>query len=175
MSPCVLSSIHIQRDRDNELKFYSVWRAAYAPGDGQTSPAYSSQPVQCLYINHLLSVNKPVLSYLLLRLLPQAYLSIKKSEFGRHLAICFVMNLIFTRTVTFSVHSFLTLWNIPICSQYFLTVGNIPVCVPDIFNIYCIDLNILYEGLLFIAGFELYPTNIVSYFSCSLLVKQNSH
>jgi hypothetical protein len=50
-----------------------VWRAVYAPGDGQTSPAYSSQSVQCWYINHLLSVNKQVLSYLLLRLLPQAY------------------------------------------------------------------------------------------------------
>jgi hypothetical protein len=27
----------------------TLWRAAYAPGDGQTSPAYSSQPVQCLH------------------------------------------------------------------------------------------------------------------------------
>jgi hypothetical protein len=34
-----------------------LWRAVYAPGDGQTSPAYSSHSVQCLYINHLLSVN----------------------------------------------------------------------------------------------------------------------
>ncbi len=42
-----------------------VWRAVYAPGDGQTSLAYSSQSVQCLYINYLLSVNKVVLSYLL--------------------------------------------------------------------------------------------------------------
>ncbi len=48
-----------------------LWRAVYTPGDGQTSPAYSSHSVQCLYINHLLSVNKPVLSYLLLRLLLQ--------------------------------------------------------------------------------------------------------
>ncbi len=48
----------------------ALWRAAYAPGDGQISPAYSSQPVQCLYINCLLSVNKPVLSYLLLHLVP---------------------------------------------------------------------------------------------------------
>ncbi len=45
----------------------ALWKAAYAPGDGQTSPAYSSQSVQYLYINHLLSVNKLVLSYLLLR------------------------------------------------------------------------------------------------------------
>jgi hypothetical protein len=28
-----------------------LWRAAYAPGDGQTSSAYSSHPVQYLYIN----------------------------------------------------------------------------------------------------------------------------
>ncbi len=48
-----------------------MWRAVYAPGDGQTSPAYSSQSVQRLYINHLMSVNKLVLSYLLLRLLLQ--------------------------------------------------------------------------------------------------------
>jgi hypothetical protein len=38
-------------------------------GDGQTSPAFSSQSIQCLYINHPLSVNKLVLSYLLLHLL----------------------------------------------------------------------------------------------------------
>ncbi len=50
-----------------------LWRAAYAPGDGQTSPAYSSQPVQRMYINLLLSVNKPVLSYLLLCLLPHCH------------------------------------------------------------------------------------------------------
>ncbi len=48
-----------------------MWRAAYAPGDCQTSLVYSSQPVQYLYINQLLSINKLVLSYLLLRLLPQ--------------------------------------------------------------------------------------------------------
>jgi hypothetical protein len=36
----------------------ALWRAVYAPGDGQTSPAYSSQSVQCWYLNHLLSVNK---------------------------------------------------------------------------------------------------------------------
>ncbi len=45
----------------NGIKIYNIlWRAVYAPGDGQTSPAYSSQSVQCLYINHLLSVNKQV-------------------------------------------------------------------------------------------------------------------
>ncbi len=49
----------------------ALWRAVYAPGDGQTSPTYSSQSAQCLYINHLLSVHKLVLSYLLLCLLPQ--------------------------------------------------------------------------------------------------------
>jgi hypothetical protein len=47
-----------------------LWRAAYAPGDGQTSSAYSSQPVHYLYINRYVTVNK-VLSYLLLSLLPQ--------------------------------------------------------------------------------------------------------
>ncbi len=46
-----------------------LWRAAYAPRDSQTSPGYSSHSVQCLYKNHLLSVNKLVLSYLLLHLL----------------------------------------------------------------------------------------------------------
>ncbi len=52
----------------------ALWKAVYTPGDGQTSPAYSGQSVQCLYINHLLSVNKLVLSYLLLRLLPQVWI-----------------------------------------------------------------------------------------------------
>ncbi len=46
-----------------------LWRAAYAPGDGQTSPAYSSNPVQHLYISCYVIANKLVLSYLLLRLL----------------------------------------------------------------------------------------------------------
>ncbi len=49
----------------------SLWRAVYAPGDGQTSPAYSIHSVQYLYINQLSSINKPVLLYLLLCLLPQ--------------------------------------------------------------------------------------------------------
>jgi hypothetical protein len=39
----------------------ALWRAVYAPGYGQTSPAYSSQSVQYLFINHLLSLNKLVL------------------------------------------------------------------------------------------------------------------
>jgi hypothetical protein len=41
--------------------------------DGQTSRVYSSNPVQYLYIscNCYVTANKPVLSYLLLRLLPQ--------------------------------------------------------------------------------------------------------
>ncbi len=45
------------------VTFCVVPRAVYAPGDGQTSPAYSSQSVQCLYLNHLLPVNKLVLLY----------------------------------------------------------------------------------------------------------------
>ncbi len=39
-----------------------MWRAIYTPGDSLTSPAYSSHSAQCLYINHLLSFNKLVLS-----------------------------------------------------------------------------------------------------------------
>jgi hypothetical protein len=35
----------------------ALWRALNTPGDGQPSPAYSSHSVQCLYTNHLLSVN----------------------------------------------------------------------------------------------------------------------
>ncbi len=46
-----------------------LWSAAYAPGDGQTSPTYSSNPVQCLYISCYVIFNKLVLSYQLLRLL----------------------------------------------------------------------------------------------------------
>jgi hypothetical protein len=49
----------------------AVWRATYSPGDGQTSLAYPSHPVQYLYINRYVTVNKLVLSYLLLRLLLQ--------------------------------------------------------------------------------------------------------
>ncbi len=49
----------------------ALWRAAYALGDSQTSLAYSSNPVQYLYISCYVTANKPVLSYLLLRLLPQ--------------------------------------------------------------------------------------------------------
>jgi hypothetical protein len=48
----------------------ALWTAASAPGDGQTSLAYCSQPVQFLYINRLLSINKPVLANLLMRMLP---------------------------------------------------------------------------------------------------------
>jgi hypothetical protein len=51
----------------------NLWRAAYAPGDGQTSLAYPSNPVQYLYINCYVTANKPVLSYLLLHLLTQHF------------------------------------------------------------------------------------------------------
>jgi hypothetical protein len=70
----------------------ALWSAAHAPGDVQTSPAYSSQSVQCLYINHLLSVNKPVLSYHLLHLLSQ-------------------FHLLFTWMVTFSQQIFSPHWD----------------------------------------------------------------
>jgi hypothetical protein len=49
----------------------ALWRAGYTPGDRLTSWVYSTTFVQCLYISCYLSENKPVLSYLLLRLLPQ--------------------------------------------------------------------------------------------------------
>jgi hypothetical protein len=46
--------------------------ALSAPGGGQTSPAYSSNPVQYLYISRYVIANKLVLLCLLLRLLPQS-------------------------------------------------------------------------------------------------------
>ncbi len=55
-----------------------MWTPAYAPGDGQTSRVYSSNPVLHLYISWYVTVNKPVLSNLLLRLLPQAHNIYKK-------------------------------------------------------------------------------------------------
>jgi hypothetical protein len=70
----------------------ALWRAVYAPGDGQTSPAYSSQSVQCLYINHLLSVNKLVLSYLLLHLLPHTVTG-----------LCPTIQKIFYKAVSFNI------------------------------------------------------------------------
>jgi hypothetical protein len=50
-----------------------LWRAAYAPGDGQTSPAYSSNPVQYLYISCYVIANNQCCrtTYLLLHLLSQ--------------------------------------------------------------------------------------------------------
>jgi hypothetical protein len=48
-----------------------LWTPAYTPGDAQTSWVYSSNPVLHLYISCYVTVNKPVLSYLLLCLLPQ--------------------------------------------------------------------------------------------------------
>jgi hypothetical protein len=51
----------------------ALWTPAYTPGDGQTSWVYSNNPVQYLYISCYVTVNKPVLSYLLLRLLPHEH------------------------------------------------------------------------------------------------------
>ncbi len=48
-----------------------LWTPAHTPGDNQTSWVYSSNPVLHLYISSYLIVNKPVLSYRLLCLLPQ--------------------------------------------------------------------------------------------------------
>jgi hypothetical protein len=50
---------------------YSLWTPAYTPIDHLTSWVYSTTFVQYLYISCYLSDNKPVLSYLLSRLLPQ--------------------------------------------------------------------------------------------------------
>ncbi len=52
----------------------ALWRAAYTPADRLTRWVYSITLVQYLYISCYLSVNKPVLSYLLSRLLPQVNL-----------------------------------------------------------------------------------------------------
>jgi hypothetical protein len=49
----------------------ALWRAANTPGECQTSRLYSNNPVLDLYIICDVTVNKPVLSYLPLRLLPQ--------------------------------------------------------------------------------------------------------
>jgi hypothetical protein len=51
----------------------ALWTPAYTPSDGQASWVYSSNPVLHLYLSCYVTVNKPVLSYLLLRLLPHAY------------------------------------------------------------------------------------------------------
>ncbi len=37
----------VTEDLISTFHIVSLWRAAYAPGDGQTSPAYPSNPVQC--------------------------------------------------------------------------------------------------------------------------------
>jgi hypothetical protein len=58
----------------------SLWTPVYTPGDVQTSWVYSSNPVLHLYISCYLTVNKPVLSYTLLCLLPQASLLLKFSN-----------------------------------------------------------------------------------------------
>jgi hypothetical protein len=56
-----------------------LWRAVYTPIDLQTSQVYSTTLVQDLYyISCYLFSNKRVLSYLLLRLLPQ-YLRMKNN------------------------------------------------------------------------------------------------
>jgi hypothetical protein len=49
----------------------SPLESCLCPCDGQTSPEYPSNPVQYLYISCFVTANKPVLLYLLLRLLPQ--------------------------------------------------------------------------------------------------------
>jgi hypothetical protein len=48
----------------------ALWTPAYSSGNGQTSWVYSSNPALHMYISCYVTVNKPVLSYLLLCLLP---------------------------------------------------------------------------------------------------------
>jgi hypothetical protein len=50
----------------------ALWTPAYTPGFSKTSWVYCNNPVLHLYISCYVTVNKPVRSYLLLRLLPQA-------------------------------------------------------------------------------------------------------
>jgi hypothetical protein len=59
----------VRKCTENKL----LWTPSYPPGDGQTSWVYSTNPVlhlYLLYISCYLTVNKPVLSDLLLCLLP---------------------------------------------------------------------------------------------------------
>jgi hypothetical protein len=49
----------------------ALWTPPFSPGDGQTNQVYSNNPVLHLYISCYVTVNKPVLSYLSLRLLPR--------------------------------------------------------------------------------------------------------
>jgi hypothetical protein len=72
---CILWSTN--QNNTSKLRTISnvaLWTPAYTPGDGQTSWVYSSNPVLHLYISCYLTVNKPVLSCLLLCLLPQPIL-----------------------------------------------------------------------------------------------------
>jgi hypothetical protein len=55
----------------NNRKILAWWIPAFTPGSGQTSRVYSNNPVLLLYISCYVTVNKPVLSYLSLCLLPQ--------------------------------------------------------------------------------------------------------
>ncbi len=67
----------------------NLWRAGYTPGDRLTS-WYSTTFVQYLYISCYLSDNKPVLSYPLLRLLPQISTFCRTADgFKWHLNVCF--------------------------------------------------------------------------------------
>ncbi len=61
-----------KRGSANELQCKACGHLPTPLVDGQTSRVYSNNAVQYLYISCCVTVNKPVLSYLLLRLLPQA-------------------------------------------------------------------------------------------------------
>ncbi len=84
-----------------KLHISMLWRAGYAPADRQTSwgvlppywpstqlGVYSTTLVQSLYISCYLSDNKPVLSYLFSRLLPQC----DTSSLRIHFCLCTILN-----------------------------------------------------------------------------------
>jgi hypothetical protein len=67
-----LKTMYISHKFSKVLNFVILlWRAGYIPGDRLTSWVYSTTCVQYLYTSCYISDNKPVLSYLLLCLLPQ--------------------------------------------------------------------------------------------------------
>ncbi len=73
--PCCISVLHVGAAFQG-LYVHGAYSCclltpAYTPGDGQTSRVYSNNPLLHLYISCYVTVNKPVLLYLLLHLLLQ--------------------------------------------------------------------------------------------------------
>ncbi len=100
----------------------ALWRAGYAPGDCLTSWVYSTTFV---YISCYLSENKPVLSYLLLRLLPQCcYFRILLSTFhtstwNNHKQTSLSMN----KTENFILITLSAVWNRELGSLFLVVEG----------------------------------------------------